>query len=140
MAFAPNGSAIATAGGDHTVRLWRPTGRELADLPASGGAVHGVAYSPDRQQVAAADDAGQVTVWDARSGEQVIRFAADPTKVYAVAYSPDGKVLATGGADGLVKLWDATLGCAAHRAPRPQPSGLAPRLCLRRLAAGQLER
>ena len=38
VAFVPSGSAIATAGGDHTVRLWRPTGRELADLPASGGA------------------------------------------------------------------------------------------------------
>ena len=30
-------------------------------------------YSPDGQRVAAADDAGKVTIWDARSGEQVTR-------------------------------------------------------------------
>jgi WD40 repeat protein/serine/threonine protein kinase len=66
-----------------------------------------VAFSPDGGQLASGDLKGNVTLWDARTGDKVRSFPAHDRRVWALAFSPDGRYLATGGReDHLVKVWD----------------------------------
>ena len=48
IAFSPDGSRLASAGADETVRIWDVfRGHELLSLRGPKDRVHGVAFSPD---------------------------------------------------------------------------------------------
>ena len=65
VAFSPDGSRLASAGADQTVRIWDVArGRELLTLRGPEDRVHGVAFSPDGASLAAASADGLVRVWD----------------------------------------------------------------------------
>jgi WD40 repeat protein/tetratricopeptide (TPR) repeat protein len=53
---------------------------------------------------------GEVKVWDAGSGQEVLALKGHLDSVHDLAYSPDGQRLATAGGDRLVKVWDAQNG------------------------------
>jgi WD40 repeat protein len=95
IAISPDGSRIASASGDQTVRIGTAPpvkARWCSRNPAgSGGGVRA-----DGRSVAAA---GQLAkVWD------ISRHTAP---VHGVAFSADGKVV-DGGADGIAKIWDVS--------------------------------
>src|SRR5262245_6538906 len=50
--------------------------------------------------------AGDVKIWDAKSGAQLAAFEGQPTIVWSVAASPDGKTLITTGYDGKIVVWN----------------------------------
>ena len=69
-----------------------------------------VAISPDGQYWAAANQQGELRLW--QEGGQILYRAwqAHTDQVYTIAFSPDGQTLATGGWDGSLKLWDVERG------------------------------
>jgi WD40 repeat protein len=87
----------------------------------------GVTFSPDGRRLAGSvsvvpgpPGAGEVKVWDAQTGEELLSLKGNlkghTGRVHSVAYSPDGKRLASGsgsaaqGVGGEVKVWDAQTG------------------------------
>ncbi|HEX5269745.1 MAG TPA: protein kinase, partial [Gemmataceae bacterium] len=93
----------------------------LAALPAQGGPIWSVAYSPDGAALAMALDDGTVKVWDARGDKIRITIQAHHGPVWSVRFSPDGKRLATASDDGTVKLWDAGTGKELKLFKHPAP-------------------
>lgn len=50
--------------------------------------------------------AGDVKIWDVKSGAQAASLEGQPTIVWSVAASPDGNTLITSGYDGKIILWN----------------------------------
>jgi eukaryotic-like serine/threonine-protein kinase len=111
VAFNPDGTRIASASTDKTIRIWdAQTGEEVATLTGHTDAVVTVAYSPDGSKLASGSDDRTVRLWDTRTGKelQVVREHATPVR--SVVFRPDGQVLASGSEDHQIRLWDLQSG------------------------------
>jgi WD40 repeat protein len=81
-------------------------GKLLRLLPEKYG-LSGLVWSPDGKTLATSIHEGDVTLWNAQTGEKqrVLR-----TEAISIAWSPDGKTLAAGGADGTVQFFNSQTG------------------------------
>lgn len=64
VAWSPDGQALASAGADSTIRLWRHDGAPITILTGHADWVQGVAWSPDGHALASASLDGTVQLWD----------------------------------------------------------------------------
>ncbi|HSL29219.1 MAG TPA: WD40 repeat domain-containing protein, partial [Anaerolineales bacterium] len=76
--------------------------------------VYSAAFSPDGKQLASIGDDGTTIVWDANTGQELMRLpgSTQPTDLFTeqrIAYSPDGKLLAACDSDQL-KVYDPVSG------------------------------
>lgn len=109
IAFDPNGSRLATGGGDWLVRFWdTKSGAETGRLTGHSGPVQGIAFSRDGSRIATGSRDKTVRLWDASGGEPLAVFSGHSWTVTSVAFSPDDRRIASGSWDTSVKLWDAT--------------------------------
>jgi WD40 repeat protein/tRNA A-37 threonylcarbamoyl transferase component Bud32 len=131
VVFSPDGKRLAAASGtwDDTkkdwvsgeVKVWdAQTGRELLTLKGHTNAVVSVAFSPDGTRLASSTSRpngitlrnlpGEVKVWDAQTGQELLTLKGHGPFVDSVAFSPDSKRLATLSRDNTLKVWDAQTG------------------------------
>ncbi len=118
VAFSPDGSKLATASQDGTVKVWDvETGRELVHYAGHTDSVRGVAFSPNGKHIASGGADKEVHIWDATTGKDVKTLTGHTESLTSLAYSPDGKWLATGGIDRKLRLYDPASGEMKHELP-----------------------
>ena len=126
VAFSPDGKRLATLAWDDTVKVWdAQTGQEILTLKVRSFGGGSVAFSPDGKRLASSSSPsvsgssplglGEVKVWDAQTGQELLTLKGHTAQVTSVVFSPDGKRLASGsgsvaGLLGEVKVWDAQTG------------------------------
>jgi WD40 repeat protein len=123
LAIAADGTWLATASDDGSVRTWNPaTGACTGTFTNNTGPVLSITIASDSTWLAAACDDETVRIW--RYGSYEARPNGDHPYVSTLAMAPDGTWLATAGSGGSlipnpnedphVRIWDRATGqCTA---------------------------
>lgn len=108
IAMSPDGTLIASSGGNDGIALWDGESLEkVADVKTSV-MPWGVCFRPDGKDMAMSSYQGVIEVIDVATRRTRLSVKGHSRLVPAIAYSPDGKILATGDEHGLVKIWDSS--------------------------------
>ena len=132
VAFVPGANQFITGCHDDTLILWdAATGQAVRNFgplaqPREFNFLNSMALaiSPDGSRMASfyihrvgRDRTSDVIIWDIRSGEKLMQFAAGTQELCSIAFSPDGRTLAIGGYDNVLRLFDAATGDLLHNLP-----------------------
>jgi len=124
VAFSPDGQRIVAGRRDGTARVIDArTGAVLLELKGRPlvantfqiiTGVLCVAFSPDGTRIVTGgttdSGSGEASVWDARTGAELLQLKGHTGLVTSASFSPDGERIITGSTDGTAKVWDARTG------------------------------
>src|SRR5262249_40200866 len=83
---------------------------ELWTAAGHRGWIYSLAFSPDGKRLASSGNDGNVLLWEAATGKQLVSMSVPDQPAGMVAFSPSGKVLAFAGGDGVIHLRDGENG------------------------------
>jgi WD40 repeat protein len=113
VAVSPDGAVLAAGDTNDVIHLWDlASGTERRQLE-HGHILTALAFSPDGQLLGSGgweSFASSVKLWDAATGERIIRTGGHHNMVEAVAFSWDGRRVVTTGWDRAVRVWDPATG------------------------------
>lgn len=115
VAFSPNGSLLAAAGGrpgrKGEVKIWDVEKRaELRTIEGHSDCIYSVTFSPDGKIIATSSYDKLIKLWDVATGSEIRTLKDHIDAVYALRFTPDGNRLVSVSADRGVKIWDPSSG------------------------------
>ncbi|WP_264051656.1 toll/interleukin-1 receptor domain-containing protein [Mycobacterium parmense] len=111
LAYSPDGTHIATAELDGTVRRWESATGKPVGPPMTGhqGRVAGVTYTPDGHTIASVGADGMMRLWNADTGSLLNPQPARVAPSRCLAVSPDGQQIVTCDG-GNIRFWNPRTG------------------------------
>ena len=114
LAFNADGSLLASASDDGTVRVWSMDDmRHVQTLSWPEASAHVLAWSPDGRLLATSDGASIIELWRTDDWRVERSIQADVESVHSLAFSPDSQTLAAGGRWAFIKVWNVGDGRSA---------------------------
>ncbi|HEX6625720.1 MAG TPA: caspase family protein, partial [Pyrinomonadaceae bacterium] len=104
VAFSRDGSLLATAATDNTIKVWDVAARrEVRALAGHAANINSLAFSPDRRLLASAGDDGATLLWDLQTGELLATLVSLFDGGDWLVVTPDGLF------DGSPRAWNQIL-------------------------------
>jgi cytochrome c len=119
LALSPDGTMLASASWDHTVRVWPVVGGPPRVLEGHSQNVNGVAFTPDGRALVSVSYDQSVRIWPL-AGTSPPTVVAMPSPLNAVSVGGDGEI-AAGAGDGRVYFLAADGARSGDVAAGPRP-------------------
>jgi WD40 repeat protein len=118
VAYGPDGTKIATCGGDGLVKHWNIVGEGapvmLAEFKGHNKPVSSVAFNADGRFIVSGGGDSVVRVWDLSAKTELRALRGHADWISSVAFAPNGQTILSAGVDKTVKVWELTSGETAR--------------------------
>ncbi|KAG7804073.1 hypothetical protein KL944_000942 [Ogataea haglerorum] len=105
----PNGSILATASIDRTIKLWKRSETGVTYWKTLVGHTKGISsieFAPNSKFIASASDDLTIRIWDVEGGELVQILRGHTFHVTVLKFHYRGSILVSGSADENIRVWD----------------------------------
>jgi WD40 repeat protein/predicted Ser/Thr protein kinase len=107
VVYSPDSSLLASAGHQKIVVWNAKTFERVAEMRRTMlQDDFSLAFHPNSRWLAAGGDTQTVLVWEARTGDEIVRLRGHSDEIRTVAFSPSGERLVTASLDRIVRIWD----------------------------------
>ncbi|KAJ5979902.1 hypothetical protein N7481_007200 [Penicillium waksmanii] len=107
ISWSHDGSRLASASQDKTVKIWDPaTGQCTSVFEGHSGSILSISWSHDGSRIASASQDKTVRIWDPATGQCTSVFEGHSGSIPSISWSKDGSRLASASFDQTVRIWD----------------------------------
>jgi len=108
VAWSADGRFLASSSNDHSALLWDRADDTPHPLWQGERPVYAVAFTPDGQRLAVAEQGEPIRILTRPSGREVATLAGHTADVVALAFTADGR-LVSGARDATARIWPAEM-------------------------------